>query len=47
MLKINNIEIDKAILLAPMEDVTDISFRLVCRELGADIVYTEFVKNLK
>ena len=28
-----------------MEDVTDISFRLVCRELGADIVYTEFVNS--
>ena len=45
MLKINKIEVDKAVLLAPMEDVTDISFRLVCRELGADIVYTEFVNS--
>ena len=45
MLKIRNIEIQNAILLAPMEDVTDISFRLVCRELGADIVYTEFVNS--
>jgi len=45
MLKIGKINIDKAILLAPMEDVTDISFRLVCRELGADIVYTEFVNS--
>jgi tRNA-dihydrouridine synthase B len=45
MLKIGNIELNKAILLAPMEDVTDISFRLVCRELGADIVYTEFVNS--
>lgn len=45
MLKIGNIEIQNAILLAPMEDVTDISFRLVCRELGADIVYTEFVNS--
>jgi len=45
MLKINDIEIQNAILLAPMEDVTDISFRLVCRELGADIVYTEFVNS--
>jgi tRNA-dihydrouridine synthase B len=45
MLKIANIEIRNAILLAPMEDVTDISFRLVCRELGADIVYTEFVNS--
>ena len=31
------------ILLAPMEDVTDISFRLICKRFGADIVYTEFV----
>ncbi len=45
MLKLGNIEIQNAILLAPMEDVTDISFRLVCRELGADIVYTEFVNS--
>jgi len=45
MLKINNIEINNAILLAPMEDVTDLSFRLVCKELGADIVYTEFVNS--
>jgi len=45
MFKVGKIEIDKAILLAPMEDVTDISFRLVCRELGADVVYTEFVNS--
>ncbi|MFB3057532.1 MAG: tRNA dihydrouridine synthase DusB [Ignavibacteriaceae bacterium] len=45
MLKIGNIEIENSILLAPMEDVTDISFRLVCKELGADIVYTEFVNS--
>lgn len=36
---------NKAVTLAPMEDVTDISFRLICRELGADIVYTEFVNS--
>ena len=45
MFKVGKVEIDKAILLAPMEDVTDISFRLVCRELGADVVYTEFVSS--
>ncbi|MDP3829673.1 MAG: tRNA-dihydrouridine synthase family protein, partial [Ignavibacteriaceae bacterium] len=43
MFKIGKINIDKAILLAPMEDVTDVSFRLICKELGADVVYTEFV----
>ncbi len=45
MLKFGKIEIEKAILLAPMEDVTDISFRLICKELGADLVYTEFVNS--
>ncbi len=45
MFEVRNIKIDKAVLLAPMEDVTDISFRLVCRELGADVVYTEFVNS--
>lgn len=45
MFNVGKINIDKAILLAPMEDVTDISFRLVCRELGADVVYTEFVNS--
>lgn len=45
MFKVGKIEIDKAILLAPMEDVTDLSFRLICKELGADVVYTEFVNS--
>ncbi len=45
MFRVGNIEIEKAILLAPMEDVTDLSFRLVCKELGADVVYTEFVNS--
>ncbi len=45
MFKIGKIEKEKAILLAPMEDVTDVSFRLVCKELGADVVYTEFVNS--
>lgn len=43
-MKIGNIELgDKPVMLAPMEDVTDVSFRTICRELGADMVYTEFV----
>ena len=45
MFSVGKINKEKAILLAPMEDVTDISFRLVCRELGADVVYTEFVNS--
>jgi tRNA-dihydrouridine synthase B len=44
-MKIGKINIDKPLLLAPMEDVTDPSFRLVCKKLGADIVYTEFVNS--
>lgn len=37
--------IHKSLLLAPMEDVTDISFRRICHDLGADIVYTEFTSS--
>ena len=44
-MKIGSIEIDRGILLAPMEDVTDLPFRVVCKRLGADIVYTEFVNS--
>lgn len=43
-MKIGNIELDdRPVILAPMEDVTDPSFRLICREMGAAMVYTEFV----
>lgn len=43
-MKIGKIELgERPVLLAPMEDVTDTSFRTICRELGADMVYTEFV----
>lgn len=45
MFNVGKLNIDKAVLLAPMEDVTDASFRLICRELGADVVYTEFVNS--
>lgn len=34
---------ERPVMLAPMEDVTDPSFRLICREMGARMVYTEFV----
>lgn len=43
-MKIGNIDLGKRpVLLAPMEDVTDASFRILCREQGADLVYTEFI----
>lgn len=45
MFKIDNIEIENALLLAPMEDVTDLGYRKLCKELGADVVYTEFVNS--
>ena len=45
-MKIGNMDLGKyPVLLAPMEDVTDISFRLMCKEFGADMVYTEFVSS--
>lgn len=43
-MKIGKLDLgDRPVMLAPMEDVTDESFRLICREFGADLVYTEFV----
>ena len=45
MFKVGKIEIKDPLLLAPMEDVTSIAFRKLCKELGADIVYTEFVNS--
>jgi tRNA-dihydrouridine synthase B len=45
MLKIGPLNIEQAIVLAPMEDVSNTAFRLICRRLGADIVYTEFTSS--
>jgi tRNA-dihydrouridine synthase B len=42
MFKIGPIELDRPVALAPMEDVSDIPFRQICKERGADLVYTEF-----
>lgn len=45
-MKIGSIDLgDRPILLAPMEDVTDIGFRLLCRQMGAAMVYSEFVSS--
>jgi tRNA-dihydrouridine synthase B len=39
------IDIKNAVLLAPMEDVTEMPFRIICKEFGADIVYSEFISS--
>ncbi|MCK9624858.1 MAG: tRNA dihydrouridine synthase DusB [Bacteroidales bacterium] len=45
-MKISNIELgENPLLLAPMEDVTDASFRYICKSFGADLLYTEFVSS--
>lgn len=45
-MKIGSLDLGKyPLLLAPMEDVTDPSFRLMCKRFGADMVYTEFVSS--
>lgn len=46
MAKIDDIELgDFPLLLAPMEDVSDPPFRALCKEQGADVVYTEFISS--
>jgi len=45
-MKIGNIDLGRQpLFLAPMEDVTDTSFRFICKEFGADVLYTEFVSS--
>ena len=45
-MKIGNITFNQyPVFLAPMEDVTDMSFRLLCKEFGADMTYTEFISS--
>ena len=45
-MKIADIELgDRPLFLAPMEDVTDPSFRYMCKQFGADVVYTEFISS--
>ena len=46
MVKIGNIELGSfPVLLAPMEDVSDPPFRALCKEQGADVMYTEFISS--
>ncbi len=42
---IGSVTVERGVLLAPMEDVTDMPFRRICRRYGADIVYTEFISS--
>lgn len=43
-MKIGNIDFgERPLFLAPMEDVTDVGFRMLCKRFGAAMVYTEFV----
>lgn len=45
-MKIGNIEFkDYPLILAPLEDITDLPFRLLCKQLGADLMYTEFISS--
>ena len=44
-LTIGKVSVKNGILLAPMEDVTDMPFRVICKRMGADIVYTEFISS--
>lgn len=45
-MKIGSVDLgERPVLLAPMEDVTDASFRILCREQGAAMVYTEFIPS--
>jgi tRNA-dihydrouridine synthase B len=46
VLKIGELEIgENPLFLAPMEDVTDPSFRYICKHFGADVLYTEFISS--
>ena len=46
MVKIGNVEVGEfPLLLAPMEDISDPPFRAVCKENGADVMYTEFISS--
>ena len=44
-MKIGPISINQSLALAPMEDVTELPFRVICKRLGADLVYTEFTAS--
>ena len=45
MIVLGDLILDRPLLLAPMEDVSDMPFRIMCRKLGADMVFTEFISS--
>lgn len=45
MYDVGNLRISQGVFLAPMEDITDMPFRGICRDFGADMVFTEFVSS--
>jgi nifR3 family TIM-barrel protein len=45
IMNIGDLNIDQGVFLAPMEDVSDYPFRMICRKLGADVVYSEFISS--
>jgi len=44
-MKIGNFEVENGIFLAPMEDVSDYPFRMICKKMGADVLYSEFISS--
>ena len=42
-IRIGNVELEGNLILAPMAGVTDLPFRILCKEQGADLVYTEMI----
>ncbi len=45
IVEFGDFKIEKGLFLAPMEGVTNYPFRMICRELGADVVYSEFISS--
>lgn len=44
-MNIGKINIEQGVFLAPMESITDVSFRIICKRFGADLVYSEFIAS--
>ena len=45
LIEFGKYKIERGLFLAPMESVTDYPFRMICKELGADVVYSEFISS--